>query len=189
METKFVEFEKDGKECSGNMTFFNQKDIDNIKEIYFKWKELNHLYHLYEVRRANVPELITECLTSAVFGWGRVNNVRLQGLSKSSMDLIDVTTGEAIQLKACSTDKGKIAGPTSFGPDSYFDKLVFMHIDCEKDEAKWYVFENENYKTWKVNKNETVAEQQKAGKRPRLNLLKKVEENQIKPIATFSFSS
>lgn len=103
------------------------------------------------------------------------------------MDLIDINTGDMIQLKACSTDKMHNPGPTSFGPDTEFDKLFFMHMDCDTDTAYWYELKANEYKQWKVNRSQTIEDQQKQGKRPRITILPKIKEAGLTPIKTFKF--
>ena len=43
-------------------------------------------------------------------------------------------------------------GPSSFGPDSHWDRLIFIHIDCSSDIAFFYDLSNEDYLNWKVSK-------------------------------------
>lgn len=118
----------------------------------------------------------------------RTNAKQIKGLSSSSCDLIDIKTGKTIQVKACSSlDKNDKVGPSSFGPDSKWDCLIFIHIDCSSNIAFFYDLSNENYLNWKVNKKETFQEQARAGKRPRLNLLDLVKEKGYPPFYTYCF--
>lgn len=182
-----IEFERQGIKCSGCADFFDEFDINTIKKAYFAWKDSNEVYSTYGMRRANFPELISEGLTSALFGWCRTNGTTINGLPSNSMDLIDTKTGDMIQLKACSTDATHAPGPTSFGPRTEFDILIFMHMDCDTDTAYWYKLDAETYKNIKANKRETIGDQQAQGRRPRVTLLPKIEAENIKPFFTYTF--
>ena len=159
MKTINFKFENKGICCSGTGDFFEKSDINSLAEVYFSWKKLNKIYTDFNVRRGTFPELLSEGLASAIFGWVRTNATSLKGLSSSSCDLVDITSGDTIQLKACSTDSLHNAGPTSFGPRTEFDRLVFMHMNCETDIASFYELNENDYKTWKVNKEQTIEDQ------------------------------
>lgn len=188
MKNTKINFIRDGINCSGNADVFTKEDIPSIVKAYFAWKDLNNIYTNYEMRRANFPELLSEGLTSALLGWPRTNGANITGLPSNSMDLIDLETGEMVQLKACSTDNRHNPGPTSFGPRTEFDKLIFMHMDCENDTAYWYKLDESEYKNWRVNRNETVADQQATGRRPRLTVINKIKENNLAPFMSYTFS-
>lgn len=187
MENKEINFIRNGINCNGKADIFDTTDLEPITKAYFAWKNLNNVYSEYAMRRANFPELLSEGLTSALMGWVRTNGTNITGLPSCSMDLIDLTTGEMIQLKACSTDSKHEPGPTSFGPRSEFDKLIFMHMNCDTDTASWYLLDENEYKHWKVNRTETIADQQAVGRRPRLKVLDKIKENNLVPFMTFTF--
>lgn len=187
METKKINFIRENTHCNGTADFYDDNDLDIIKEVYFSWKNLNEIYSKYKVRRANFPELVSEGLSSYLFGWGRTNGTNIKGLPSNSMDLIDIESGSMIQLKSCSTDNLHEPGPTSFGPSSEFDRLIFMHMDCTTDTAYWYELKANEYKTWKVNRTETIEDQQAKGRRPRVTILPKVIEAGLVPIKTFKF--
>jgi len=182
-----VEFKRRGINCSGYVDSFDESDINIITKAYFAWKDSNEVYNAYGMRRANFPELISEGLTSAIFGWKRTNGTNITGLPSNSMDLIDTETGDMIQLKACSTDANNRPGPTSFGPRTEFDILIFMHMDCTTDTAFWYKLDAESYKNIHVNKRETIGDQQAQGKRPRVTFLPKIEKEKIEPFFTYTF--
>ena len=185
MENKKITFMRENIECSGNADVFTVEDIPIIEKAYYAWKASNEVYATYGMRRANLPELISEGLTSAMFGWPRTNGTSFSGLPASSMDLIDMETGDMVQLKACSTDAVHKPGPTSFGPTTEFDSLIFMHVDCETDTINWYKLDAESYKDIKVNRTETIGDQQKQGRRPRVTLLPKILSAGIEPFYTY----
>lgn len=187
MKNMKISFVREGITCSGKADVFEEEDLPFITNAYFAWKELNQVYAKYNMRRANFPELLSEGLTSVLMKWPRTNGTIFIGLDNNSMDLIDTKEGKTIQLKSCSTDAEHEPGPTSFGPKTEFDRLIFMHMDCENDTASWYELDESEYKNWKVNRNETIADQQKAGRRPRLTILNKIKENNLVPFMTYTF--
>jgi hypothetical protein len=187
MQTKKINFIRENVECSGMADMYDDTDLEVIKKAYFAWKDLNEVYAQYGIRRANFPELLSEGLTACLFGWGRTNGTNISGLPSNSMDLINLESGDMIQLKACSTDASHKPGPTSFGPASEFDKLIFMHMDCATDTAYWYELKADEYKTWKVNRTETIEDQQAQGRRPRVTILPKIAEAGLTPIKVFKF--
>ena len=164
---------------------FSKEDLENLNRYYKSWKALNEENIHFNMRRANLPELLSEGLASALFGWVRTNATSITGCT-ASCDLVNTKTGELIQLKACSTTSQKPAGPTSFGPRSEFDTLIFMHLDCDANTASFYKLDD-IYENWKVNRTETIADQQAQGRRPRVTILPKIQENNIEPFYVYSF--
>lgn len=182
-------FVRNGITCTGSGDFFEDTDRETLNKYYHSWKSLNEVNVAFGMRRANLPEMLSEGLASMLFGWVRTNASTISGCSSSSCDLIDLDSGKLIQLKGCSTTKDRRPGPTSFGPRSEFDELIFMHLDCDTDMAYFYKLDADNtYKTWKVNRTETIADQQAQGRRPRLTILPKIEADGIEPILTYSFN-
>lgn len=166
METRSFSFFHGETKCQAIGDFFTKDDIPFLTEYYFQWKKINELNNLYNVRRINVPELLTEGMCSIILESTRTNNNNISGLISSSCDLVNYKTGETIQVKACSTTKRKKAGSASFGPRSEFDKLIFIHLDCDKDEMLFYDLTDEDYQTWKVNKAQTIKDQCEEKRRP-----------------------
>lgn len=187
MITKDFEFMRDGVKCSGTGTFFEASDKDTLDKYYFSWKNMNEVNVAFGMRRANLPEMLSEGLSSMLFGWARTNATHLTGCESSSCDLVNLETGKLIQLKGCSTTSDRAPGPTSFGPRSEFDELIFMHLDCENDKAIFYKLDSEEYKDWQVNRTQTIADQQAEGRRPRVVILPKIQANNIQPFYTYSF--
>ena len=181
-------FVRNGITCTGSGDFFEDTDRETLNKYYHSWKNLNEVNVSFGMRRANLPEMLSEGLASMLFGWVRTNASTIAGCSSSSCDLVDLDNGKLIQLKGCSTAKDRRPGPTSFGPRSEFDELIFMHLDCDADMAYFYKLDADTYKDWKVNRTETIADQQAQGRRPRVTILPKIEENGIEPILTYSFN-
>ena len=188
MKTTKFDFIYNETTCYGEGDLFTEEDLPLLNEYYFQWKNINEINLAYNVRRANVPELLTEGICSALWGWVRTNNKQIKGLFSSSCDLIDIKTGKTIQIKACSSlSENDRVGPSSFGPDSTWDCLIFIHINCANDTAFFYDLSNEDYLNWKVSKTETFQEQAYMGRRPRLNLLNLVKEKDYKPFYIYYF--
>ena len=185
---KNIKFIRNNTLCTISVgDLFSQEDLAGINRYYKSWKALNEENLRFKMRRANLPELLSEGLASALFGWIRTNATSISGCPSSSCDLVNTKTGELIQLKACSTTVNTSAGPTSFGPRSEFDTLIFMHLDCEANTASFYKLDTNIYKDWMVNSNETIAVQQAQGRRPRVIILPKIKGSNLQPFYTYSF--
>jgi len=188
VETKNFTFVRNNIECKGIGDFFSTEDFKMIQKTYFSWKDLNKTYKLYNCRRANFPEMVSEGLPCLVFNWVRTNATHIKGITSSSCDAIDLKTGKLIQIKSCSSDKDTNIGPTSFGPRSQFDKLIFIHCDCDKDIVYFYDLSDIDYTQIMVNKTETLYDQQQAGKRPRFNVFSKIiQPFKLKPFYKTQF--
>lgn len=172
---------------SGFGDFFTKEDLPAINEMYFTWKKLGEMFQYYGCRRANLPEVVSEGLPSALFGWARTNNLHLVNIENSA-DLVDVVTGKAIQVKGISVYGEGDGGPTSFGPNTKFDRLIVMHVRLDEDKAYFYEMNAEEYKDWKVNGQMSLREQQEEGRRPRLSLLPIIREQNLTPFAVYDFN-
>lgn len=191
MEQKKFNFIHNGSFCDTVGSFFNSNDLKIVNEVYFKMKELDEISNGYEMRAINTPELVSEGLFCCLFpNMIRVNSNNINGSKTSSMDIIDINTGDYIQIKSCKTsEKNKNGGPTSFGPRSEFDKLFFLHIDSEQDKVYFYNVDITDYENWQINKNQTMLDVQKTGKRPRFNLFVKLKKEQAKPFYFYDFNT
>lgn len=187
MNTTTFSFTYNDTACQGSGDVFTTADLPELNKAYFGWKALNNFFVSMNCRRTNLPEALSEGLAAALFGWVRTNASAISGLKSSSCDLVDVENGKLIQLKACSTSADKQPGPTSFGPRTEFDTLIFMHLDCDNDTASFYELDADTYKDWRVNRTETIADQQAQGRRPRVTILPKIQANGIQPFKTYKF--
>lgn len=172
---------------SGYGDFFTQEELRAINEVYFIWKDLGEKFQHYGCRRANLPEMISEGLPSALFGWARTNNLPLVNIENSA-DLVDTITGQAIQVKGVSVYGEGNGGPTSFGPNTKFDRLIVMHVRLDEDKAYFYEMNAKEYKNWKVNGQMSLKEQQEQNRRPRLSLLPIIREQKLMPFAIYDFN-
>lgn len=176
------------EEKSGFGDFFTKEDLPAINEMYFAWKKLGESFQYYGCRRANLPEVVSEGLPSALFGWARTNNLHLVNIENSA-DLVDTITGKAIQVKGVSVYGEGDGGPTSFGPKTKFDRLIVMHVRLDEDKAYFYEMDAKGYKDWKVNGQMSLREQQEEGRRPRLLLLPVIREQELVPFAIYDFNA
>ena len=179
---------KEDNTMSGYGDFFTEAELQPINEMYFAWKKLGEMFQYYGCRRANLPEVISEGLPSALFGWARTNNLPLVRIENSA-DLVDVITGDAIQVKGISVYGEGDGGPTSFGPNTKFDRLIVMHVRLDEDKAYFYEMNVKEYKDWKVNGQMSLREQQDEGRRPRLILLPIIREQKLTPFAIYDFNA
>lgn len=165
--------------------FFVKEDLPRINKRYFSWKENGEIDMYFGCRRPVAPEVISEGIPSAIFGYARTNNLPLENI-EGSADLVDPVTGDAIQIKSFSS-YGDIVAPTSFGPHTKFDRLIAMHIKLDEDKAYFYELPANEYQNWPVNATQTIRNQQEQGRRPRLNLLKIIKSYKIVPFAIYDF--
>lgn len=142
---------------------------------YFLWKELNALIKNSHTRGINLHEAISEPLVCKAKGYL---------LNKGSGgDAYDVDRDRVIEIKGSSNyDKDT----TSFSPSEEFDELHFVRLNQRED--KFYLYDlgmnSELLKKVKVNKTQTLEDQQRQGRRPRFSIIKLIiEENGIEPYA------
>jgi len=151
-------------------------DLKLILESYKSWKILNINLSVFASRSVNFPEAISESLCCYKLGYIWHNKAKV----KTSGDATG-PNNELIEIKATSNFMSDL---TSFSPDTHFDILIFVRLNLS--ENKLYIYNmNMNYskfQTIQINKDQTVADQQKQGKRPRLHLIKLIDERCIKPI-------
>ncbi|OON92163.1 MAG: hypothetical protein ATN34_03080 [Epulopiscium sp. Nele67-Bin002] len=141
-------------------------------EMYFLWKELDQRIRSSATRGINFPETISEALACYALGfkWNK----------GSGGDAID--GDKIIEFKATSNwDRDT----TSFSSSEKFDNLYFLRLDKRNDEL--YIYDtqlnSDKLKLIKVNKKETLEEQQKAGRRPRFSMINFIiDPNKLEPI-------
>ncbi len=129
-------------------------------EMYFLWKELDQRIRSSATRGVNFPETISEALACYALGF-KLN----KGSGGDAMNGLEI-----IEFKATSNwDRDT----TSFSPSENFDNLYFLRLDKRNDELYIYNtgINSEQLKTIQVNAHETLAEQQKAGRRPRFSVI------------------
>lgn len=153
---------------------------DAIKA-YFLWKELNSLIKNSHNRGINFPETISETLLCSAMDF-ELNR-------GTGGDAKNPKTGSIIEAKATSNwDRDT----TSFSPKEAFDELYFIRLNQRDDTVYFYNtgINSEKLKIIKVNKTQTLGEQQQQGRRPRFSVIKFIlEPNNIKPVAMIDLRS
>lgn len=170
-----------GQTCIIELMGFNKSDGKNWKKLFDMWKKLKLGMHAYKSREPNFPEGLSEvafCLFS-----GSKRAVSLQGSSSSSFDTFNATTGKAEQIKACSV----ASDLTSFRPNSKWDDLYFLDFYNQgKLDGTFNVYKipSDLIYDMKVNKNQTMQEQQAENRRPRFSITDNIIlKHNLKPIA------
>lgn len=118
-----------------------------------------------------LPNGITETIVAYLCNLDRLDCV--------SGDLIDVKNNKIFELKSCS----------SLGPNEYFDELIYAKFNNNNKEILIFYtgFSSDSIKNIKVNKTQTVGDQQKQGRRPRFNIEKEIIKKYcIKPFLLFN---
>lgn len=148
-------------------------DFQYVQAAYRHWKALNEIISTnLASRKVNLPEAISENIACHAMGYTR-------NMSNSG-DATD-RYGNLIEIKATSNFNSDLS---SFSPDTHFDKLIFVRMNLEEDKA--YIYDlNLNgvqFGALKVNYTETVADHQRAGRRPRLSLIQYINQNNLEPV-------
>lgn len=143
--------------------------------------EINNELKVLGGRTLNVPDVISEALYCYFF-----NAVRTNGTAYS-YDAVDLVDGAGVQVKSASIPNDL----TSFGPRSTWDKLVFMDFAPNgKPDGKIDIYEiTQDVAKIVVNKgkNETFAEQQAQGRRPRFSIKSEIiEKYEVQPIKSIN---
>ncbi|MBD1373576.1 Bsp6I family type II restriction endonuclease [Hazenella sp. IB182357] len=135
---------------------------DAIKA-YFLWKELNSIIKNSHNRGINFPETISETLLCYAMDF-ELNR-------GTAGDARESKTHRIIEAKATSNwDRDT----TSFSPNENFDLLYFLRLNQRDDELFIYNtgINSEDLKGIKVNKKQTLGDQQEQGRRPRFSVIK-----------------
>lgn len=141
-------------------------------EMYFLWKELDQRIRTSATRGINFPETISEALACYALGftWNK-------GTGGDAVD-----GNRIIEFKACSNWD---LDTTSFSPSEEFDRLYFLRLDKRNDVLYIYDtgLDSDGLKQIKVNKTETLEDQQKSGRRPRFSVINFIiKPNGIEPV-------
>ncbi len=160
---------------------FNDLDRPKLKTIFKSWLSLSGLLKKVGSRGVNIPEGLTESLFCL-----EMNAVRVIKAynSKGSFDTLSLGSKKRQQVKATSSE-----GPTSFGPNSFWDENELYFMDFVGKDGKvdgsyriYRILDKYVYLS-KVNKNERLSDQQAQKRRPRMDLRKEVVlKYKLKPI-------
>jgi len=182
MELRKIKTKVFGENCTLEIMDFKKVDGKVWKKNFDLWRGLKMGMRDYKAREPNFPEGLSE---SAFCLWsGSSRFVKAWNLSNRSFDTFNIKKGRAEQIKACSIEEDL----TSFGPKSRWDDLYFLDFyNKGKVDGKFdiylipskFIYEN------KVNKNQTLKDQQGEKRRPRFSIKKDIiTRNKIKPIAS-----
>lgn len=172
-------FEQD---CVLELMNFNKNDGRKWKKLFDMWKKLKIGMREYKSREPNFPEGLSEVAFCIFSGSKRFISSFGNGVN-SSFDTFNLETKRAEQIKASSVESDL----TSFGPNSRWDDLYFLDFYNQgKLDGTFNIYKipSDLIYNMKVNKNQTMKEQQEEGKRPRFSITEKIIlKNKIKPTA------
>ncbi len=177
MKIDWVEYSINGKRIKARVTIPEKDDKKVLREIYFKWKELNDSLKKISTRGINIPDTLTEnafCLFFPEY----VRIAKIAG-EKCSFDCINTKTGEKVQVKAASI----YPDLSTFGPKSEYNRLFFC--DFSKGDGSFVVYDVpvDEIKKVMVNKTTTFKQMQDKGKRPRFSITSEFAiKRKLKPI-------
>lgn len=148
---------------------FDSNDFEKIKAIFKKWLDINADLKSLGGRNLNVPDVFSEAIFCIAFDAVRTN------ATAHSYDCVIKETGEGVQVKSASI----VNDCTSFGPTSTWDLLYFADFvpNGKIDGEIWfYKIDSEDVYNVVLNtkKNETFADQQRQGRRPRFSIKKEI---------------
>ncbi len=163
---------------------FDEVDFDKIKAIFKKWMEINNELKSLGGRTLNVPDVISEAIYCHFFNAARTNGTAY------SYDAVDLTDGAGIQIKSASIPNDL----TSFGPKSTWDKLIFMDFapngKLDGNINIYEITQDVSGIIMNKGKNETFADQQAQGRRPRFSIKSEIiEKYGLKPIKSVNLLS
>lgn len=143
-------------------------ELRTITKAYHSWKSLNEIISdEMDSRKINLPEAISENIACYALEYER--NMDSSGDARDKF-------GNLIEIKATANFNSDLS---SFSPNTHFDKLIFVRMNLDEDKA--YIYDlglnGKQFGNLLVNKTETVADQQRQNRRPRLSLIKYIEDN------------
>lgn len=157
--------------------------MKQVVDTYFHWKTLDAEIRLLSgTRGINFPSELSEYMACYALGL-YVNKNKSAG---DAVDMSDPTHPKIIEIKGSSAEE--TSAPNSFSPSEHFDDLVFVRLEKYDDVLKIYRLgiNSTELGAIKVNEKQTVADQQKQGRRPRFSIQDKiVTARGLKPDAIF----
>lgn len=170
-----------GKQIEIEVAYLDTKDGKEFKRLFDIWKKLNLGLGKYG-RKVNIPEVISEGMF-CVFSKSVRYQKKLKGKGTVSFDTINLNNKRREQIKASSIEEDL----TSFGPRTEWDDLYFLDFYNEgKLDGTFnvYLIPNKFIYANRVNKGQTMKDQQGEKRRPRFSIKKDIILiNKIKPIA------
>ena len=175
---------KNNKEIILKLMTFDKSDIKIFKSTFNKYRSLNKVLKnkLKGTRIMNFPDALSESVFCLTMNCGKLLSVKNTSGYSTSFDAYDIKREKRIQIK-CSAS----SGPTSFGPRSEYDEIYFVDFKSTGEidgTYKIYKLENKDIDSVKVNKKQSLVDQQKLKRRPRFEIRSAlVIEKKLKPIA------
>jgi len=161
---------------------FDKSDKSFLRDVYSKWVELSDILQSIRGRRINLPESLSESVFCMEFNAGRLNE-SISG-ANTSFDCYQIQEQRRIQVKACSVSEDL----TSFGPNSVWDDLYFIHFFPNKKYDgcySIYLIDSDLIYNHKVNARQTMKDQQRENRRPRFSLMREIIiPKKLKPTVT-----
>ncbi len=180
MRTEKHQIELDGNNIEIEVAHLDREDGKEFKKLFDLWKTLNDGLEKYG-RKVNIPEVISEGMFCVFTGSVRYME-KTKGKGKVSFDTVNLEKTSREQIKACSVESDL----TSFGPRSKWDELYFLDFyNNGKLDGRFNVYKipNELIYNMKVNKTQTMKQQQEEGKRPRFSITENIiKKHKIEPI-------
>ena len=167
-----------GQPFRADIITFTQHDKAFIKKLFDDWKDLDTRLKAVSTRGVNIHEGISESAFCLFFP-NCVRVSKVHGNTSGSFDVLDLTTGRRIQIKACSTTNDL----TTFGPRSIWDDLYFLDFSRMNGTFNVYLIPNNLIYQQGVNRNQTMRQQQAQNRRPRFSIMKKIIiPNNLSPV-------
>ena len=169
----------ENRQVDAEIQIFEKRDWQTIKSLYENWVNLSNLHKEMRGRGINLPEVISEGVFCLEFECARF--LGSSGGIRTSFDCLDLNLLKRIQVKATSVAYDL----STFGPRSVWDDLYLVHFlpnGVLDGSYEVYKIDNDVIYSHKVNLNETFRDQQAAGRRPRLSLMRElIIPNEILP--------
>ena len=162
---------------------FQENDLRIFKSTFNKYRSLNKVLKdkLNATRIMNFPDALSESVFCLAMNCGKLLSAKKASGYSTSFDAYDTVREKRIQIK-CSAS----SGPTSFGPRSEYDEIYFVDFKSNgliDGTYKIYKIENNDIDSVKVNKNQSLVDQQKLDRRPRFEIRNQlVVQKNLKPV-------
>lgn len=139
--------------------------LSNAIRIYQHWKQLDGEVRAISTRGVNFPSELSEIFVCYA--------LNLLWKKEGSGDALDPIGNKIIEIKGSGSERDDLS---SFSPSEHFDELIFVKVVKEEDALLiWQTgITSNDLSKIKVNKNETVGDQQKKKRRPRFSVEKKI---------------
>jgi hypothetical protein len=170
-----------GNELEVEIAHMDKKDGEEFKRLFDIWRKLNIGLEKYG-RKVNIPEVISEGMF-CIFSDSVRYQKKIKGKGTVSFDTINIKNKRREQIKASSIEFDL----TTFGPRTKWDDLYFLDFynDGKLDGTfNVYLIPNKFIYSNKVNKGQSMEDQQGEKRRPRFSIKKDIiDKNKIKPLA------